>query len=231
MARDHVTRDRLEQIFLHAEDPRGVAIEVDVVELADQQHVDVGLDDVRQRLQRGQRAALAGDVDDQDARRRSLAQQIDRAANIGAMELDPVRCGVAQPVAQHVLGFGIGDEGDDVLAVGAGRCLLRRDFRERNVGWHHWPPCDPPLATGTTLAMALSGSGRSLSFLMRSRAAAACCPSPLRAGDAAHQVGGRGHHRSQIGFIGVVRPPHAFPAIRIGRHRSPRAPRRAMQSS
>ena len=29
--------NRLEQIFLHAEDPRGVAIEVDVVELADQQ--------------------------------------------------------------------------------------------------------------------------------------------------------------------------------------------------
>ena len=55
MARDHVTRDRLEQVFLHAEDACGVPIEIDVVELADQQHLDIGLDDIRQLLQRGQR--------------------------------------------------------------------------------------------------------------------------------------------------------------------------------
>ena len=107
-------------------------IEVDVVELADQQHMDVGFDHIGQRFERGQRPRLAGDVDHQDARCRGLPQHVDGAANVGAMELDPTRRRVAQAVAQHALGLGVRDEGDDVLPIGPGRSLLRRDFRERH---------------------------------------------------------------------------------------------------
>ena len=44
----------------------------------------------------------------------------------------------AQTVAQHALGFGVRDEGNDVLPVGAGGCLLRRSFRDRDIGRHYW---------------------------------------------------------------------------------------------
>ena len=46
MPRHHVAGDRLEQIFLDAQDARGVPIEIDVVEFADQQHMNVGFDDL-----------------------------------------------------------------------------------------------------------------------------------------------------------------------------------------
>ena len=59
------------------------------------------------------------------------------------MELDPARRRVGQPVAQHALGFGVRDEGDDIFPVRAGGCLLLRDFRERDIGRHYWLPSDP----------------------------------------------------------------------------------------
>ena len=37
-----------------------------------------------------------------------------------------------------------------------------------------------------------------------------------RTGNASHQIGGRDHHCSQIGFVRIVRAPHAMPEIRIG---------------
>ena len=56
---------------------------------------------------------------------------------LAPMELDAARCRVAQSVAQDILGFGIGDEGDDIFAIRAGRRLLGRDVGDGYVGRHH----------------------------------------------------------------------------------------------
>ena len=58
VARHHVARDRFEQIFLYAQDACGMPIEIDVVEFADQQHVDIRFDDIRQQFKGGQRPGL-----------------------------------------------------------------------------------------------------------------------------------------------------------------------------
>ena len=135
--RDHVARDGFEQVFLDAQDPGGVAVEVDVVEFADEQHLDVGFDDVGKVLERGQRPPVPADIYDQHAWGGVLAQHLDGASEIGTMELDAARCRVAQSVAQDILGFGIGDEGDDIFAIRAGRRLLGRDVGDGYVGRHH----------------------------------------------------------------------------------------------
>ena len=102
MPSHHVARNRLEQVFLHAKDARRMPIEIDVVELADQQHMHIGFDDIRQRFERGQWPRLRRSTSITSTRGVArLLQHLDGAADVGTMELDAARRRIAQPIAQH----------------------------------------------------------------------------------------------------------------------------------
>ena len=105
-----------------------------------------------------------------------MPQHFDGAANVGAVELDAARRRVAQTVAQHALGFRVRDERNDILAIGAGRRRSGGISASGTSGGINGCLAIR-LLIGTTFAMPLSGSSRTLSFLERSRAAAACWPS------------------------------------------------------
>ena len=64
-------------------------VEVDVVELADQQHVHIGFDHIREHFKSAQRPRLARHVNDQDTWRWCLAQYVDGATYAASMELTP----------------------------------------------------------------------------------------------------------------------------------------------
>src|ERR1700728_1110772 len=65
MPRHLIAGQGLRQVVRRAETTRHLAIEVGVVDLANHQHADVRLDDMRQVAKRGERLILAADIDHQ----------------------------------------------------------------------------------------------------------------------------------------------------------------------
>ena len=151
-------------------------VEVDVVEFADQQHMNVRFNHIGHILQCGERTGFSRDIHHQHARSRCFLQYFDRAADVGVMEFDAARRSVAEPIAQYRFGFGIGHEGEDVSSIRTDGSMFRSRIGECDFGRHlqRLYCVALPLAIGTTLAIALSGNTRTLSFLRRSNAAAAC---------------------------------------------------------
>ena len=168
VTRHHVARDRLEQVFLHAEDAGGMPIEVDVVELADQQHMDIRFDDVRQAIQARSAAGprptrrRSGRAASQSSRSISMAPRtLVRWNSIprGAASLKPSRrmLSVSASVTKATMSWRSGRAGacsGGTSAIetsdGITDCLTAIRCRRRSA---------------TTFATALSGSGRTLSFL------------------------------------------------------------------
>ena len=111
MARHLVARQRFRQIVGRAETARHLAIEVGVVQFANDQHADIRLDDMRQIAQRGQRLILAADIDHQHPRCRLLLHRCDRCAYATTADIDVLADHeVGQAVAQRFLRARIGDE-------------------------------------------------------------------------------------------------------------------------
>ena len=68
MALHDVARQRLGQVFRGAQPARDLAVELEIVHVADHEHAGIRLDHLRQLAERRQRLLLAADIDDQDAR-------------------------------------------------------------------------------------------------------------------------------------------------------------------
>ncbi len=142
MAGHHVGRQRLEQIFQHAEVAGQSAIEAHLLPIAHYQHPDIGLDHVRQVFERAQRI-LAGHVNDQGARRGRLLQRGDGGANAAAAKIDAPGGDLDQRLAQHAFGFGVGDEADDGRAIRTRRLLLARGLARATSSDISFPPPMP----------------------------------------------------------------------------------------
>ena len=124
MPRHLVARQRLRQIVGGAKTTRHFAIEVGVVDLADHQHADVRLDDMRQIAQCGERLILAADIDHQHLRGRAFLHRGDRGAHAAAADVGILGDEVGQPVSQGLFRARVGDEYRQRGPVVAPRCVV-----------------------------------------------------------------------------------------------------------
>ena len=103
MPRHHIARERLVEIFERAQPARHVAIEIDVLEIADHQHLRIRLDHLGEIAERGQRLLLPAYIDDERARGWRAREHADRRAHIAAPDLHSLRHRLGERLAQHRL--------------------------------------------------------------------------------------------------------------------------------
>ena len=142
MADDLVARERLRQVVGRAQAAGDLAIEVDVVDLADDQHADIGLDDVREIAEGGQRLILAAYVHHQYLGRRLLLHRGDRVAYVAAPDVELAGHEVGQSVFQRLLGMRIGGKGNQRRPIVPRRgrttrvCSRAEKLGYRRQAWH-----------------------------------------------------------------------------------------------
>ncbi len=161
MLRDDFSVQRLVEVFADPEIARQLAVQIDVLAVADHQHADVGFDHLGQRSQGGHRLFVAADIDHQDPRGRQFGHGGDGAAAVATLHHDVFLGRGDEAQAQHGLGFGVGDEGQHLGAAAAAGGGLRGGLGDRCGGvGHQGAAAAAPGADCTCRSlMALSGSG------------------------------------------------------------------------
>ena len=125
-SQDLIAGQWLCQIFDSAHVAGHFAVEIQTGDLTHDKHVDIRLHHLRQIEQRAQRFVLATDVDDQAARRSGFLHRGDGGPDAATRDLERMRRGIGQAVAQRDVGGGIGNEGDQHGAVAVrDPCVLR----------------------------------------------------------------------------------------------------------
>ena len=112
-----LARDRFKEIFHHPHAAGDVAIEIDLVTVADDQHAHAGLHHVRQFAQRVQRLLLSGDIDNQHLGRLQLGHRGNGGAHRAAPNIHAASGDFAQAVAQHLFGCRVAQKGKDGQTV------------------------------------------------------------------------------------------------------------------
>ena len=180
IARHHVAHQRLIEIFHDAQAVGHLAIEIEVLAIADDEHADVRFDHVGQFAQCRQRLVLAADIDDQYARRGHALQCHHRRRA-------PCRGGFRSPAAPPPSGLrasavSVSWSLTKAMTVRPVRPLplrCRRFGQGGIVGRHYWAPSR------------LYGSIRSQSARMISRSGTVECNSHATGQTQRRYVGGR----------------------------------------
>ena len=145
--------ERLEEILDDA-DRLQIAVEPDVVGVADEHHARLRLAHGGERIGPRRRILYSRDIGDKQPRRRAMGKLADGSVDVAEREFGSGDADIAQRATQHPLRIAVAHENQRILRRSA------RDQRGgHGLGFHHCPPLDPPGMTivGPATELLLNG--------------------------------------------------------------------------